>query len=54
MLAIPDTIQGAVVISVIDFILSFVIISVIGVILALLPMVNRIVKLDDSQLKQGH
>jgi hypothetical protein len=54
MLAIPDTIQGAVVISVIDFILSFVIISAIGVILALLPMVNRLVKLDDAQLKQGH
>jgi hypothetical protein len=48
MLAIPDTVQGAVTISIIDFILSFVIISGIGVILAVLPVVNRFWKINEQ------
>ncbi|MGC4000742.1 MAG: hypothetical protein QM767_26135 [Anaeromyxobacter sp.] len=52
-MSIPDTLQGAITISIIDFILSFVIISGIGVVLALLPLVNRW-KIDESKLKQGH
>lgn len=39
---VPDTLQGALVISVIDFFLSFVIISGIGVVLSLFPVVNRV------------
>jgi hypothetical protein len=54
MLAIPDTVQGAVTISIIDFVLSFFIISGIGVILAVLPAVNRRWKLDEASLKRGH
>ena len=54
MIAIPDTVQGAVTISIIDFILSFVIISGIGVLLAILPVVNRRWKIDEAKLKQGH
>lgn len=54
MLAIPDTVQGAVTISIIDFILSFGIISGIGVILACLPFVNRFWQIDEGKLKQGH
>lgn len=54
MNAIPDTVQGAVVISIIDFVLSFVIISGIGVILALLPKLNDKWRIDEESLKQGH
>ncbi len=54
MPSIPDTVRGAVMISTIDFILSFVIISGIGVILALLPLVNRRFQIDETKLKQGH
>ena len=38
---IPDTLQGAVLLSVIDFVASFVIISGIGAVLALFPLLNR-------------
>ena len=51
---IPDTLQGAILISIIDFVLSFVIISGIGVVLATLPLVNRYWVIDDKQLKDGH
>jgi hypothetical protein len=53
LMSIPDNLQGAFTISIIDFVLSFVIISGIGVVLALLPLVNRW-KIDESKLKQGH
>jgi hypothetical protein len=39
---IPDTLQGALILSLIDFIASFVIISGIGMVLALFPLLNRI------------
>ncbi|MFT3781003.1 MAG: hypothetical protein QM790_03240 [Nibricoccus sp.] len=54
MIAIPDSVHGAVLISVIDFFLSFVIISGIGVVLALLPLVNKRWHIDEAKLKQGH
>jgi len=54
MITIPDTIYGAVIISLVDFILSFAIISGIGVILALLPIVNRFWNIEDSKLRGGH
>lgn len=54
MISIPDTLQGALTLSLIDFFLSFVIISGIGVLLALFPLVNRRWKLDETKLKQGH
>lgn len=41
---IPDTLQGALILSVIDFFLSFVIIAGIGVVLALFPLLNRVAK----------
>ena len=41
---VPDTLQGAVIISIIDFFLSFVIISGIGVVLAFFPVLNRVAK----------
>lgn len=54
MTPIPDSVEGAFLISIIDFILSFVIISGIGVLLALLPLVNRYWMIDDKDLKGGH
>ena len=40
-LIIPDTVHGAVLLSVIDFFLSFIVISFIGFVLALFPYLNR-------------
>ena len=39
---IPDTINGALLLSVIDFFLSFFVISFIGFVLAMLPLLNRL------------
>jgi hypothetical protein len=39
---IPDTLHGALILSLIDFFLSFIVISFIGVILAGFPMLNRV------------
>lgn len=39
---IPDTLQGALILSLIDFLLSFLIISFIGILLTGFPLLNRI------------
>jgi hypothetical protein len=39
---VPDTLQGALIVSVIDFLLSFLIISGIGFVLSLFPLLNRL------------
>lgn len=54
MTPIPDTVGGAAIISLVDFILSFAIISGIGVILAALPIVNRFWNINDAKLRNGH
>lgn len=41
---IPDTVEGAVLLSAIDFFLSFVVISGIGLVLFLFPHLNRTAK----------
>ena len=41
---IPDTLQGAFMLSLIDFFLSFVVIAAIGFVLAALPWLDRIAK----------
>lgn len=51
---LPDTVNGALILSVIDFFLSFVIIGGIGVVLALFPTLNRLGTLSDDHLKSGH
>lgn len=38
---IPDTLEGALILSVIDFFLSFFVISFVGVVLAGFPLLNR-------------
>jgi hypothetical protein len=39
---IPDTLQGALILSLIDFLLSFVVISFIGILLTGFPLLNRL------------
>ena len=39
---IPDTLQGALILSLIDFLLSFVVISFIGILLSGFPLLNRL------------
>ncbi len=51
---IQDNVYGALLISAIDFILSFVIIGGIGLLLAAFPLLNRLGKLDDESLKKPH
>lgn len=41
---VPDTLQGAILLSLIDFFLSFIVIAAIGFILAAFPWLNRIAK----------
>lgn len=54
VMPIQDNLNGALLISAIDFILSFVIIGGIGLILAAFPLLNRFGKLDDEDLKKHH
>jgi energy-converting hydrogenase Eha subunit G len=49
-----DTVTFAIFLSVIDFVLSCVLISGIGVVLALLPYLNRLGKLDEESMRRGH
>ena len=49
-----DTLTFAVLLSVIDFFLSMVLISGIGVVLSLLPYLNRLGKLDEESMRRGH
>ena len=41
---VPDTLQGAFLLSLIDFFLSFVVIGAIGLVLAAFPWLDRIAK----------
>ena len=51
---IPDTLDGASILSVIDFFLSFIIIGGIGLMLAAFPYLNRLGEVSDQDLKSGH
>jgi hypothetical protein len=50
---VPDSVYGAVLLSVIDFTLSIGMISAIGFILALFPLLNRLGKIDEEKLRHG-
>ncbi len=50
---VPDTMEGAVMLSIIDFFLSIVMISGIGFVLSLFPLINRLGKIDEEKLRQG-
>jgi len=49
-----DTLTFAIVLSLIDFFLSMVMISGIGIVLKLLPLLNRFGKLDEQKMRRGH
>lgn len=49
-----DSVAFAIVLSVLDFFLSMVMISGIGLVLALLPSLNRLGKLDEESMRRGH
>jgi hypothetical protein len=51
---IPDTLEGALILSAIDFFLSFIIIGGIGLVLAAFPYLNRLGSISDEHLKGGH
>jgi hypothetical protein len=53
-MTMPDSLYGAVLLSLIDFFASMVVISGIGVILALFPLLNRIGKVDEDALRKIH
>jgi hypothetical protein len=49
---IPDSLHGAIMLSLIDFFLSMVVISFIGVVLALFPLLNKVAHLDDETIRK--
>jgi len=51
---VPDTLQGAIIVSVIDFFLSFIIISGIGVVLSCFPLLNRVALFFKAAPKATH
>ena len=53
-MTIPDTVDGAILLSIIDFFLSFLIIWGIGLILYFFPYINKFFTLDENKLKSGH
>jgi hypothetical protein len=53
-MTMPDTLYGAALLSLIDFLLSFVMIAAIGVVLALFPLLNRVGKVDEASLREVH
>ncbi|MDU2065090.1 MAG: hypothetical protein E6713_09610 [Sporomusaceae bacterium] len=53
-MTVPDTVEGSILLSVIDFILSFVIIWGIGLVLYLFPILNKFGAINEEKLKGGH
>jgi hypothetical protein len=49
-----DTLIFAVILSLIDFFLSMLMITGIGLILSLLPYLNRLGALDEESMRRGH
>lgn len=52
-MTLPDTLEGALILSAIDFLLSFVFIAGIGGVLALFPYLDRLGTIRDSDLREG-
>ncbi|MBP2650459.1 MAG: hypothetical protein H6Q74_1284 [Firmicutes bacterium] len=53
-MTVPDTLEGAVILSIVDFFLSIVIIYGISLILHLFPLLNKLGTISDERLKGGH
>jgi hypothetical protein len=50
----PDSLYGAFMLSFIDFFMSMLMITGIGVVLALFPLLNRLGKVDEEELRKSH
>lgn len=53
-MTVPDSIEGSVVLSIIDFLLSFIIIYGISLVLYIFPHLNKLGQLRDEDLRGGH
>ena len=53
-MTVPDTLEGAVILSIVDFFLSIVFIWAISLVLYIFPHINKLGKLTDEELKGGH
>jgi len=53
-MTVPDTLEGAYVLSIVDFFLSIVIIWAISLVLYLFPFLNKLGNVTDESLKSGH
>jgi hypothetical protein len=53
-MTVPDTLEGAYILSIVDFFLSIVIIWAISLVLYLLPHVNKLGHVTDESLTSGH
>jgi hypothetical protein len=53
-MTVPDTLEGAVILSIVDFFLSIVIIYAISLVLHLFPYLNKFGDISDDKLKGGH
>ncbi len=53
-MTVPDTMEGAIVLSIIDFFLSIVIIWGISFVLHIFPLLNKVGKISDDELTRGH
>jgi hypothetical protein len=51
---IEDSIDGALLVSIIDFVLSFVFIGGIGLLLSVFPLINKLGAINDADLKKDH
>jgi hypothetical protein len=53
-MTVPDTLQGAIILSIVDFFLSIVIIWSISFVLYIFPLINKLGQVSDERLKGGH
>jgi len=53
-MTVPDTMNGALILSLVDYLLSFAIIWAISLVLYLFPYLNKLGKITDESLKGGH
>jgi len=53
-LTVPDTVEGAIILSVVDFFLSLLFIWGIGKMLLFFPYLNRLGEIDEDKLRRGH
>ncbi|HMM19267.1 MAG TPA: hypothetical protein PKA10_00930 [Selenomonadales bacterium] len=53
-MTVPDSLDGAIILSVIDFFLSIVFIWGISLVLYIFPHLNKLGAMDENKLKGGH